>query len=94
MACKDCFSGTLRGDVIPSGSEETLHGLDTYVTGPEPGTTPLGTVILLADAFGWKLRNTRALADAYARSVPCIVYVPDVMAGEISLSNPHLHCPD
>ena len=81
MACPDCFKGTLRGDVVPAGTEETVHGLATYVARPLDGATPLGIVVILADAFGWKLRNIRALADAYARRVPCVVYIPDVMDG-------------
>lgn len=81
MACQDCFTGTLRGDVMPQGHEEVVHGLETYVAIPELGTAPLGTVIIIPDAFGWKLRNMRVLADAYARNVPCVVYIPDVMAG-------------
>ena len=81
MACPDCFRGTLRGDVVPAGTEETVYGLATYVARPPDGAIPLGIVVILADAFGWKLRNTRALADAYARRVPCVVYVPDVMDG-------------
>ncbi|KAK0731879.1 hypothetical protein B0H67DRAFT_640218 [Lasiosphaeris hirsuta] len=81
MACPDCFKGTLRGDATPSGTEAVLHGLDTYISTPPPGVPSLGTVVLLADAFGWQLLNTRALADAYAARVPCTVYVPDVMGG-------------
>ncbi|KAL2127094.1 hypothetical protein VTI74DRAFT_11331 [Chaetomium olivicolor] len=79
--CRDCFAGTLRGDVIPTGTEETIHGVPTYVAQPPSGAQPLGTVVILTDAFGWTLRNTRALADAYARRVPCTVYVPDFMDG-------------
>ncbi|KAK4096864.1 hypothetical protein N658DRAFT_569648 [Parathielavia hyrcaniae] len=69
--CRDCFTGTLRSDVTPRGSEETAHGLPTYVAAPDPGVTPLGIVVIISDAFGWKLRNTRALADTYAKRVPC-----------------------
>lgn len=81
--CRDCFTGTLRGDVIPTGTEETIHGIPTYVARPKPDLhlEPLGTVVIIPDAFGWKLRNTRALADAYADRVPCTVYVPDFMNG-------------
>ncbi|KAM7198236.1 hypothetical protein V8F20_006263 [Naviculisporaceae sp. PSN 640] len=81
LPCPDCFTGTLRGDVVPRGREEILHGLPTYVTWPDPGVRPLGTVVIIPDAFGWKLLNTRALADVYAQRVPCIVYVPDFMDG-------------
>ncbi|KAK3382188.1 hypothetical protein B0T24DRAFT_3139 [Lasiosphaeria ovina] len=79
--CRDCFSGTLRGDAAPTGREEALHGLPTYVAVPGPGVEPLGAVVIIPDAFGWKLRNTRALADAYARRIPATVYVPDFMDG-------------
>ncbi|KAK4129702.1 alpha/beta-hydrolase [Parathielavia appendiculata] len=79
--CRDCFTGTLRGDVTPTGREKTIHSVPTYVVTPDPGVTPLGTVVILTDAFGWKLRNTRALADAYAKRVPCTVYVPDFLEG-------------
>ena len=87
--CRDCFAGTLRGDVIPSGKEETIHGIRTYVAGPEPGVEPLGTVVIITDAFGWTLLNTRALADAYARRIPCTVYVPDFMDGAVVPSLSH-----
>ena len=80
--CADCFKGTLRGDVIPTGHEDVIHGLPTYVAEPERHKTPLGTVVLISDAFGWSIPNARALADEYARRVPCIVYVPDFMDGK------------
>jgi hypothetical protein len=79
--CADCFTGTLRGDVTPTGTEQTIHGLPTYVALPGDGVAPIGTVVIITDAFGWTLRNTRALADAYAARVPCTVYVPDFMNG-------------
>ncbi|KAL2017473.1 hypothetical protein VTK56DRAFT_2069 [Thermocarpiscus australiensis] len=79
--CRDCLTGTIRSNAAPSGSEQTVHGLPTYVTGPGPDVMPLGTVVIIPDAFGWKLPNTRVLADAYARRVPCTVYVPDFMNG-------------
>ncbi|KAK4443185.1 protein AIM2 [Podospora aff. communis PSN243] len=81
MACPDCFTGTLRGDHTPTGHESTIHSLPTYIASPPPDTTPLGIVVILSDAFGYRLLNTRALADAYARRVPCTVYVPDFMNG-------------
>lgn len=91
--CRDCFTGTLRGDVTPSGSEQTIHGLPTYVSVPDPGVKPLGTVVIVTDAFGWTLLNTRALADAYARRIPCTVYVPDFMAGETTSHPPYRPTP-
>ncbi|KAK3488593.1 hypothetical protein B0T13DRAFT_491342 [Neurospora crassa] len=82
--CADCFKGTLRGDVIPTGHKDVIHGLPTYIATPKwkPWVKPLGTVALITSAFGWSLPNTRAFADSYARRVPCIVYVPDFMDGK------------
>ncbi|KAK1828019.1 protein AIM2 [Podospora conica] len=78
--CRDCFTGRVLEDAILTGTEQTVHGLPTYVTGPGPGASR-GIVVILPDAFGYALNNTRALADAYARRVPCTVYVPEFMAG-------------
>ncbi|KAL0475027.1 hypothetical protein QR685DRAFT_567895 [Neurospora intermedia] len=63
--CPNCFKGTLRGDVIPTGHEDVIHGLPTYIATPKPWVRPLGTVVLITDAFGWSLRNTRALANSF-----------------------------
>ncbi|KAF9880937.1 dienelactone hydrolase [Colletotrichum karsti] len=79
--CADCFKGTLRGDVEPQGTEETISGLPTYVARPEEGREPAGVVVVIPDVFGWKLRNTRALADAYAKRIPAVVLLPEVMNG-------------
>ena len=79
--CKDCVTGTLRGDLTPAGVEEVVHNVPAYVAHPDPGVKPLGIVVILPDAFGWTLRNTRVLADAYAKRVPCTVYVPEFMNG-------------
>ena len=84
--CRDCLTGTIQHDANPKGSEQTLHGLPTYVTAPEPGAEPLGTVVIITDAFGWEFPNTRSLADAYARRVPCTVYIPDFMNGQLTSS--------
>jgi dienelactone hydrolase len=83
--CPDCFRGTLRGDVVPQGVEETIHGLPTYVARPEGSAKPVGVIVIISDAFGWDFLNTRALADAYARRGPFLVYVPDFMAGTYNL---------
>ncbi|KAK4143933.1 protein AIM2 [Dichotomopilus funicola] len=81
MSCPDCFKGTLRGDVVLTGTEEVIHGIPTYVARPDAGVETRGTIVILPDAFGWGLQNTRALADAYAKRLPGVVYVPDFMNG-------------
>ncbi|KAK4171087.1 Alpha/Beta hydrolase protein [Triangularia setosa] len=79
--CKDCFTGTLRGDITPIGTEQTVHNVPSYVSLPPDGAQSLGTVVIISDALGWNLRNTRVLADAYARRIPCKVLVPDFNNG-------------
>ena len=80
MACKDCVSGTLH-EGTPAGREETVHGRPTYITEPPNGAAAKGIVVIVPDAFGWKLVNTRILADNYAERCQVTVYVPDFMDG-------------
>lgn len=81
--CADCFKGTLRGDTELKGTVETVYGLPTYVARPEAGRDePAGVVVILPDAMGWELQNTRALADAYANRIPAVVLLPELMNGE------------
>ena len=82
--CRDCFTGTVETDGTHSGTEQELHGRPTYVSTPSAsaGIEPLGTIVIIPDAFGWTFPNTRSLADSYARRVPCTVLLPDFMNGE------------
>jgi dienelactone hydrolase len=82
--CADCFRGTLRGDAVLTGTEAQIHGNPTYVARPEDGVEPRGLVVIIPDAFGWKLKNTRALADNYARRAEVLVYLPDFMNGSFT----------
>ena len=83
MACKDCVTGTLHGGT-PTGTVTTLHGLPVYVAEP-PSGVPKAIIVILSDAFGWELPNTRVLADSYAKKGNFRVYVPEVMNGTISI---------
>ena len=65
----------------PTGREESIHGFQTYVTEPSAGIAPKGIVVIIPDAFGWKLVNNRILADQYAKRIGVIVYLPDFMNG-------------
>lgn len=82
MACKDCVSGTLH-EGTPAGRVEAVHGLATYVTEPPNGATPKGIVVIIPDAFGWTLVNSRILADRYAERLGFTVYLPDFMDGYV-----------
>lgn len=79
MPCKDCVSGTLHGGT-PTGKVITIHGLPAYVVDP-PSGKPKGIIVIIPDAFGWELPNTRVLADSYAQKGNFKVYVPEFMDG-------------
>jgi len=64
----------------PSGSEQEIHSLPTYVT---TGEANRGIIVIIPDMFGWQLPNTRLLADKIRRETGATVYVPDFMAGEL-----------
>jgi dienelactone hydrolase len=74
-----CYSGVLH-DATPVGVEGRLHGLDCYISEPASGVAK-GIVVILTDVFGWRLPNTRALADQYAKRASVKVLVPDFFAG-------------
>jgi hypothetical protein len=66
----------------PSGSEQEIHSLQTYVT---TGEANRAIIVIIPDMFGWQLPNTRLLADRIQRETGATVYVPDFMAGELLL---------
>ncbi|KAH7363229.1 dienelactone hydrolase [Plectosphaerella cucumerina] len=78
MSCPDCFKGAAH-DGKPAGTEETLHGVLTYIASPASGTTSSSTIILITDAFGFNLVNSKLLADTYAAETGCRVLVPDII---------------
>jgi dienelactone hydrolase len=86
IGCKDCISGALHSG-NPVGVVRNLHGLQTYIASPPEGLAPKGVVVIIPDAFGWQLTNSRILADSYARKGQFLVYLPDFMNGE----SPNVH---
>ncbi|KAH7129251.1 dienelactone hydrolase [Dactylonectria macrodidyma] len=81
MSCPDCFRGAAH-DGKPSGVEETIGGIVTYVANPTSGATAcLSTIIFITDAFGFNLANSKLLADEYASRTGCRVLVPDIIPG-------------
>jgi len=80
MSCPDCFRGTAH-DGQPGGMEEIIHGIRTYVAKPAAGTTSKSTILLITDAFGFNLVNSKLLADTYATRTGCRVLVPDIIPG-------------
>jgi dienelactone hydrolase len=86
MACPDCFSGSIWTS-SPAGKEEIIHGVRTYVATPPDATTgtpnalSASTILFITDAFGFKLVNSKLLADQYAAHTGLRVLVPDLMPG-------------
>jgi dienelactone hydrolase len=62
------------------GTEEMLHGLNTYVVGNR--TNPRGIIVVYSDVFGLSLPNNKLIADAYAKSGEWLVYLPDFFKGD------------
>ena len=76
----DCCTGTLH-DGTPVGRVETLHNFPCYITDPPLNAAPKAIIILIPDAFGWELPNSRVLADNYAKRLQCQVLLPELMDG-------------
>lgn len=66
------------------GKNETLAGLDTYVSLPPDGRPPRGVVLLITDIFGAHRRNPRLWADRLAASGAgdLAVVLPDFFRGD------------
>ncbi|KAF3078285.1 hypothetical protein TWF594_004255 [Orbilia oligospora] len=77
-----CMRGSLHTG-NPTGTEETIHNLPTYVAQPENSNgTVNGTIVIIPDVFGWDLINLRLLADSYAKRGNFRVLMPDVHFGD------------
>ncbi|KAJ7109695.1 Alpha/Beta hydrolase protein [Mycena crocata] len=78
MSCPDCFRGAvLEGE--PTGAIRSDYEGAYFASGS--GETSTRAIILLTDAFGLPLKNSKILADSYAQHLACDVWVPDFFAG-------------
>ncbi|KAF7318700.1 DLH domain-containing protein [Mycena chlorophos] len=83
MSCPNCFTGAVL-DETPTGHTSDIDGVAYVAPGPEDAAGAGGNkraVILLTDIFGLPLKNSKILADNFAKSLACDVYVPDLFAG-------------
>ncbi|TVY58310.1 Protein AIM2 [Lachnellula cervina] len=78
MSC--CKGGTVHHGEA-AGREDTMHGINVYITRPANNVTPKGIIVFISDAFGWKFINSRLLADKYAAKGQFLVLLPDFMNG-------------
>lgn len=76
MSCPDCVTGYVH-DAKPQGTEIKVAGINAYATGDEASKR---IIVIGADIFGWKLVNTRLLADEYAAKGFRVI-VPDFFNG-------------
>ncbi|KAI9879822.1 MAG: hypothetical protein M1830_007004 [Pleopsidium flavum] len=74
-----CLSGKVH-DGTPVGHIETIGGLETYISEPKDKARTK-TIIFITDIFGWEFKNTRLLADNYAKA-GFYVYIPDLHQGD------------
>ncbi|RUS17008.1 dienelactone hydrolase [Endogone sp. FLAS-F59071] len=77
--CEDCISGHLKSGT-PTGTEIKLGDVDTYIAMPE-AKEPVAAVLIVADVFGWKLVNTRLIADEFAKE-GFLAILPDLFKGD------------
>ncbi|OAK97797.1 alpha/beta-hydrolase [Phaeosphaeriaceae sp. SRC1lsM3a] len=75
----ECIKGSIHSG-LPSGTEESIHGLNTYIAGNR--TSPRGIIVIYSDIFGLGLPNNKLIADAYAASGEYLVYLPDFFKGD------------
>lgn len=68
-----CIKG-FRWEGAPTGEESKLGENDTYITGSNKEIA----ILVVSDVFGWTFKNTRLLADAYAKETGATVYIPDL----------------
>lgn len=64
-----------------TGTEEVVHGLNTYIARPESSVIN-GTIVIIPDVFGWDFVNIRLLADSYAKRGGFKVLLPDFHFGD------------
>lgn len=68
-----CFKG-FQWDGEPSGHEGKLADNEAYIAGENKDRA----VLILHDALGWELKNTRLLVDHYAKEANATVYLPNL----------------
>lgn len=79
----ECCKSGYNWSATPVGTEQTIHGLPSYVT-KSKNATGKNVLVFFTDIWSWRLTNSRVLADAFAdASDDLIVYMPDLFEGEL-----------
>ena len=70
----DCCRTTFHWDGTPDGKIDKLADVPAYITGNNTDRA----ILVCHDALGWDHKNTRLVADHYAKEVGATVYLPDL----------------
>ncbi|KIJ17903.1 hypothetical protein PAXINDRAFT_175627 [Paxillus involutus ATCC 200175] len=82
MSCPDCNKGYIL-EGTPSGTITKVNGVDAYfVSGAPPDPSKSIAIVLLTDAFGLALVNSKIIADKISKELACDVWVPDLFNGQ------------
>lgn len=74
--CEHCKAG----HVLPGEPKGTTEGAAYF----SPGQDNTRAIILLTDAFGLPLKNSKIIADQLAEKVGCDIWIPDIFDGKDS----------
>ncbi|KAJ3164409.1 hypothetical protein HK101_000436, partial [Irineochytrium annulatum] len=80
--------GRPRGKEMSIG-ESGVRGYFAIPRGWKKGGTH-AAVVIVTDAFGWKLKTFRIIADTIARNAGVMVVIPDLLEGGLYLTSPQL----
>ncbi|KAN0087704.1 Dienelactone hydrolase [Tylopilus felleus] len=88
MSCPDCVRGSIL-DGTPSGTIKKVDNVDAYfVTGASEQQPKTFGVVILTDAFGLEMVNSKLIADRIANELACNVWVPDLFDGRQPMLDP------
>ncbi|KAG6899263.1 hypothetical protein C0993_011865 [Termitomyces sp. T159_Od127] len=80
MSCPDC----LTGDILPGEPTGAYSIQGAYLAqAPDSSRNPYRAILLLTDAFGLPLKNSKVLADKFATELQCDVWVPDYFEDDL-----------
>jgi carboxymethylenebutenolidase len=80
MSCPDCNKGYIL-EGTPSGTITKVNGVDAYFVSGAPPDPSKSIAIVLTDAFGLALVNSKIIADKISKELACDVWVPDLFNG-------------
>ncbi|KAJ3094142.1 hypothetical protein HDU97_008456 [Phlyctochytrium planicorne] len=79
----------------PKGLEDLIESTDikAYFAQPDIPGHVNKAIILITDAFGWKLPTFRLIADTIAKRTQALVLIPDLIEGGLYPTSPQLISP-